>query len=148
MNRLDTLMRSGDLSSEQGCFMDSLPGRWLYQPVNLDLLAQLEVLADDRYMIVNTTLARDGSGPLLASFLSTLLIEQSHANSMDGLGVCSGSVSVTYYNRVYFEGFERPRILRLVDNFCHLVFWSAGHLITPQQAPEKHPTMPRFLERR
>ena len=147
MNRLDYLIQSGDLSVEHGCFLDSLPGRWLYQPAGLDLLVQLEMTTDNRYIIINATLARDGSGPLLASFLSTLLIEQSHANSPDGLGVCSGSVSVTYFNRVSIDGFDRPRLLKLADNFCHLVFWSAGHLITPPQPPEEKTTKLSFIER-
>ena len=100
------------------------PARWVFQPASCDLLVQIEPGVSDGLLILNTTLARDGSGPILASFMSTLFIEESHATSPSGLGVCSGSVSVTFFICRSTAGLRTA-------GFVQLVSWTADSLVPP-----------------
>lgn len=105
------------------------PARWVFQPDYHDLLIQIEPGIADSQLILNTTLARDGSGPLLASFMSTLFIEESHATSPSGLGVCSGSVSVTFFICRSVNGMQPDGFVQLLENFVQLVSWTADDLL-------------------
>lgn len=107
------------------------PARWVFQPESCDLLVQIEPGVSEGLLILNTTLARDGSGPLLASFMSTLFIEDSHATSPSGLGVCSGSVSVTFFICRSIAGLQPAGFVQLLENFVQLVSWTADNLVPP-----------------
>ncbi len=129
------------------------PARWVFQPATCDLLVQIEPGVSDGLLILNTTLDRDGSGPLLASFMSTLFIEESHATSPSRLGVCSGSVSVTFFICRSTAGLQAAGFVQLLENFVQLVSWTADSLVPPA-APlpsaeeQAKPAAPRRPQRR
>ena len=82
-------------------------------------IVQLELLDDGSAMIYATT-ARDGSGPLRASFMTMLLLEDSIANTMSPYGVCSGEATVTIYRRVRLADATPAGIFRQMMEFSQL----------------------------
>ena len=74
---------------------------------------------DDSAMIYATT-ARDGSGPLRASFITMLLLEDSIANTMAPYGVCSGEATVTIYRRVGLANATPAGIFRQMMEFSQI----------------------------
>ena len=73
--------------------------RWMIES-ETGPIVQLELMDDDVTALVYATTARDGSGPLRASFLTMLLLEDTVANSMLPYGICSGEATVTVYGKV------------------------------------------------
>ena len=69
---------------------------WMHVPFK----AQLELLDDDVTALVYATTARDGSGPLRASFITMLLLEDTITTAMQPHGVCSGDATVTVYRKL------------------------------------------------
>ena len=65
-------------------------------------------------------MARDGSGPLRASFLTMLLLEDTIATAHEPFGVCSGEASVTIYRYVDLEEVSKEQMARSRPNFVHL----------------------------
>ena len=82
-------------------------------------IVQLELMDDDTAMIYAST-ARDGSGPLRASFITMLLLEDSIANTMSPYGVCSGEATVTIYRRVRLVDATPAGIFRQMMEFSQL----------------------------
>lgn len=82
-------------------------------------IVQLELMDDGSAMIYATT-ARDGSGPLSASFMTMLLLEDSIANTMSPYGVCSGEATVTIYRRVRLADAIPAGIFRQMMEFSQL----------------------------
>lgn len=82
-------------------------------------IVQLELMDDGSAMIYATT-ARDGSGPLRASFMTMLLLEDSIANTMSPYGVCSGEATVTIYRRVRLADAIPAGIFRQMMEFSQL----------------------------
>ena len=73
--------------------------RWMIES-EIGPIVQLELMDDDVTALVYATTARDGSGPFRASFLTMLLLEDTVANIMLPLGVCSGEATVTVYRKI------------------------------------------------
>ena len=82
-------------------------------------IVQLELMDDGSAMIYATT-ARDGSGPLRASFMTMLLLEDSVANTMAPYGVCSGEATVSIYRRVRLVDATPAGIFRQMMEFSQL----------------------------
>ena len=82
-------------------------------------IVQLELMDEGSAMIYATT-ARDGSGPLRASFMTMLLLEDSIANTMSPYGVCSGEATVTIYRRVRLADAIPAGIFRQMMEFSQL----------------------------
>ncbi|MEL0042828.1 MAG: hypothetical protein VW828_05630 [Candidatus Puniceispirillum sp.] len=70
--------------------------RWMV-PGGRHFIIQLELLHNADQAIMFSTIARDGSGPLKASFLTMLLLEDTAAYRQKHYSVCSGEPSVTLY---------------------------------------------------
>ena len=85
-----------------------------------DPIAQLELLDDNKRGIIFLIMARDGSGPLRASFLTMLLLEDGIATAHEPFGVCSGEASVTVYRYVDLEDVSKEQMARSLTNFAHL----------------------------
>ena len=83
-------------------------------------IVQLELLDDNRRRIILSIMARDGSGPLRASFLTMLLLEDAIATAHEPFGVCSGEASVTIYRYVDLEDVSEEQMARSLTNFVHL----------------------------
>lgn len=131
MPQLSELVKAAGDTAINGRISFCPPARWVFQPETRDLLIQIEPGVSEGMLILNTTLARDGSGPLLASFMSTLFIEESHATSPSGLGVCSGSVSVTFVICRSTASLRPAGFVQLLENFVQLVSWTADSLVPP-----------------
>ena len=83
-------------------------------------LVQLELLDDGKRGIIFAIMARDGSGPLRASFLTMLLLEDPIATAQEPFGVCSGDATVTIYRYVDLTSVSKDQIGRALTNFAHL----------------------------
>jgi len=92
--------------------------RWMIE-ADPGPIVQLELMDDGSAMIYATT-ARDGSGPLRASFITMLLLEDSIANTMSPYGVCSGEATVTIYRRVRLADATPAGIFRQMMEFSQL----------------------------
>ena len=73
--------------------------RWMIES-EAGPIVQLELLDDEVTAFVYATTARDGSGPLRASFITMLLLEDTIATAMQPHGVCSGDATVTVYRKL------------------------------------------------
>ena len=92
--------------------------RWMIE-ADPGPIVQLELMDDGSAMIYATT-ARDGSGPLRASFMTMLLLEDSIANIMAPYGVCSGEATVSIYRRVRLADATPAGIFRQMMEFSQL----------------------------
>jgi len=92
--------------------------RWMIE-ADPGPIVQLELMDDGSVMIYATT-ARDGSGPLRASFMTMLLLEDSIANSLSPFGVCSGEATVTVYQRIRLADTTATGIFRKMMDFSQL----------------------------
>ena len=84
------------------------------------LIVQLELMDDDVTALVYATTARDGSGPFRASFLTMLLLEDTVANIMLPLGVCSGEATVTVYRKIALQEATSASIYHEMMDFGQL----------------------------
>lgn len=105
------------------------PYVWLYRPEETAVIIKLEEFRKPNFLCVNASFARDGSGPLLASFMSMLLIEDSHATMTGQIGICSGRASVTIYHCLDVTDWSVKRLTNYLINFEKLTF-----CILPQAA--------------
>ena len=105
------------------------PYVWLYRPEEKAVIIKLEEFRKPNLLCVNASFARDGSGPLLASFMSMLLIEDSHATMMGQIGICSGRASVTIYHCLDVTDWNVSRLMNYLTNFEKLTL-----CILPQAA--------------
>ena len=83
-------------------------------------IVQLELLDDNKRGIIFSIMARDGSGPLRASFFTMLLLEDTIATAHEPFGVCSGEASVTIYRYVDLEEASKEQIARSLTSFAQL----------------------------
>lgn len=93
------------------------PYVWLYQGQNPAVKIKIEETRCAHKLFVNASFARDGSGVLMASFMSMLLIEDSHATTADTIGVCSGHASITLYHMLDIRALDSQRLLSYLQNF-------------------------------
>ncbi|MDA0358876.1 MAG: hypothetical protein O2835_02315 [Proteobacteria bacterium] len=61
------------------CIVELAASRWM-MPVNERSIIQIELLHHRDQALLSSTVARDGSGPLKASFLTMLLLEDTIAH--------------------------------------------------------------------
>ena len=99
------------------------PYVWLFTPKESDLVVKIESTEKDNILVVNAGFAKDGSGPLQANFLSTLMIEDIQATSGAPLGVCSGRASITIYHLLDISQMDEPRFHRFLLNFEQMAEW-------------------------
>lgn len=93
------------------------PHVWLYRCQHSSIIIKLEKTMQDNHLFVNASFARDGSGPLLASFMSMLLIEECHATTSDTFGICSGLASVTLHHILDITSLDHHRLQAYLENF-------------------------------
>jgi hypothetical protein len=98
--------------------------RWMLE-TDAGPIVQLECLESPDRAIIFATTARDGSGPLRASFTTMLLLEDTIANAMQPYGVCSGDATVTIYQFVDVSDATDESISHDLAEFAHL---AAAHL--------------------
>ena len=83
-------------------------------------IVQLELLDDDLTAFVYATTARDGSGPIRASFLTMLLLEDTIATAMCPYGVCSGDATVTVFKKINLQDVASDAIYYQMMDFAQL----------------------------
>jgi len=93
--------------------------RWMIES-EAGPIVQFELLDDDVSAFVYATTARDGSGPLRASFITMLLLEDTIATAMRPHGVCSGDATVTVYRKLDLQGATPNSIYREMMDFAQL----------------------------
>lgn len=93
--------------------------RWMIES-EAGPVVQLELFDDDVSALVYATTARDGSGPLRASFITMLLLEDTIATAMHPHGVCSGDATVTAYRKLDLRAASPESIYREMMDFAQL----------------------------
>ena len=83
-------------------------------------IVQLELLDDNKRGIIFSIMARDGSGPMRAFFLTMPLLEDTIATAQEPFGVCSGEASVTIYRYVDLEEASKEQIAHSLTSFAQL----------------------------
>jgi len=93
--------------------------RWML-PGGCHFIIQIELLHPADRAIMFSSVARDGSWPLKASFLTMLLLEDTIAHVQRQYGVCSGVASVTLYRCFDLEAITTHRMAAVLANFIGL----------------------------
>ena len=93
--------------------------RWM-MPVNDNAIIQIELLHHANQAILSSTVARDGSGPLKASFLAMLLREDTIAHAQHPFGICSGEETVTLHRFIDLDALTTDQLALAIANFASL----------------------------
>ena len=93
------------------------------------MLLKIEATAQQDRLLINVGFARDGSGPLRANFLSTLMVEDIHATSSSPIGVCGGAASVTVNHILNISGMDVMQLHTALLNFEELTGWIYSSLV-------------------
>ena len=117
------------------------PHVWLYQGQNPSVIVKIEQIASHDRLFVNASFARDGSGPIIASFMSMLLIEEVHATTSDTIGICSGNASVTLHHLLDITDMDYHRLQTYLINFEALALCVFGKL-AGQSTPSSQINLP------
>ena len=114
-----------------GCDMIEFhpPHVWLMKMKKSGMLLKIEATAQQDRLLINVGFARDGSGPLRANFLSTLMVEDIHATSSSPIGVCGGAASVTIYHILNISGMDVMQLYTALLNFEELTGWIYSSLV-------------------
>ncbi|MGC6537458.1 MAG: hypothetical protein ACON44_08885 [Candidatus Puniceispirillaceae bacterium] len=99
------------------------PHVWLFRPENTAMIIKQELTQNQNILIVNAGFARNGAGPLFANFMSTLMIEDSHASTSAPLGICSGKNSVTVYHLLNISAMTSASLHSYLLNFEEMASW-------------------------
>ena len=93
--------------------------RWM-MPLNDNAIIQIELMHHDNQALLSSTLARDGSGPLKASFLTMLLLGDTIAHAQSPFGICSGVATVTLHRFIDIEMITNDQLALAIANFATL----------------------------
>jgi len=84
--------------------------RWM-MPINDNAIIQIELLHHANQALLSSTVARDGSGPLKASFLTMLLLEDTIAHAQRPFGICSGAATVTLHRFIDLDALSTDQLV-------------------------------------
>ena len=70
--------------------------------------------------LLSSTVARDSSGPLKASFLTMLLLEDTIAHAQHTFGICSGTATLTLHRFVDLDALSTDQLALAIANFASL----------------------------
>ena len=70
--------------------------------------------------LLSSTVARDSSGPLKASFLTMLLLEDTIAHAQHPFGICSGTATVTLHRFIDLDALSTDQLALAIANFASL----------------------------
>ena len=93
--------------------------RWM-MPVNDNAIIQIELLHHANQALLSSTVARDGSGPLKASFLTMLLLQDTIAHAQRPFGICSGAATVTLHRFIDLDALSTDQLALAITNFASL----------------------------
>ena len=69
---------------------------------------------------MSSTVARDGTGPLKAYFLTMLLLEDTIAHAQRPFGICSGAATVTLHRFIDLDALSTDQLALVIANFASL----------------------------
>jgi len=90
MPQLSELVKAAGDTAINGRISFCPPARWVFQPETRDLLIQIEPGVSEGMLILNTTLARDGSGPLSPLLCPPCLLRKAMPPARPGWGFVPG----------------------------------------------------------
>ena len=93
--------------------------RWMTSDKG-SLITQLELMHSDNKGLLYCCVSRDGTGPLKASFLTMLLLEDTIATGSSPFGICSGEASITVYRFVDLTDATSESIATMINNFHNM----------------------------
>ena len=93
--------------------------RWM-MPVNDNAIIQIELLHHANQALLSGTVARDGSGPLKAPFLTMLFLDDTIAHAQRPFGICSGAATVTLLRFIDLETLTTDQKALAIANFASL----------------------------
>lgn len=70
--------------------------------------------------LLSSTVARDGSGLLKASFLTMLLLENTIAHAQHPFGICLGTAKVTLHRFIDLDALSTDQMALAIANFASL----------------------------
>ena len=70
--------------------------------------------------LLSSTVARDSSGPLKASFLTMLLLEDTIAHAQHPFGICLETATVTLHRFIDLDAFSTDQLALAIANFASL----------------------------
>ena len=93
--------------------------RWMTSDKG-NLITQLELMHSGNKGLLYCCASRDGSGPLKASFLTMLLLEDTIATSSSPFGICSGEASITVYRFLDLSDATSASLASMINNFHNM----------------------------
>ena len=93
---------------------------WRMTPVNDNAIIQIELLHHVNQALLSSTVARDGSGPLKAPFLTMLLLEDTIAHAQHPFGICSLAATVTLHRFIDLDALSTDQLALAIANFASL----------------------------
>ena len=93
--------------------------RWMTSDKG-NLITQLELMHLGNKGLLYSCVSRDGSGPLKASFLTMLLLDDTIATQSAPFGICSGEASLTVYRFVDLSDATSESLAMMVNNFHNM----------------------------
>ena len=91
--------------------------RWM-MPINDNAIIQIKLPHHANQALLSSTVARDGSGPLKASFLTMLLLEDTIAHAQRPFGICSRAVTVTLHRFIDLDALSTDQLALAIANFA------------------------------
>lgn len=122
------------------------PYVWIYKGRYASVIIKIEEMMQDNMLLVNASFARDGSGPLHASFLTMLLLEDSHATKPDSFGICSGKASVTLYHSLDATLLDEKHLHAYLVNFESLALCIFEQAVGSDAQSLQHISLSAFPE--
>ena len=93
--------------------------RWMTSDKG-NLITQLELMHSGNNGLLYCCASRDGSGPLKASFLTMLLLEDTIATGSSPFGICSGEATITVYRFVDLSDATCASLATMINNFHNM----------------------------
>ena len=93
--------------------------RWM-MPINDNAIIQIELLHHANQVLLSSTAPPDGSGPLNASFLTMLLLENTIAHAQRPFGICSGAATLTLHRFIDLDALSTDQLALAIANFASL----------------------------
>jgi hypothetical protein len=98
----------------------ALAASWWMMPINDNAIIQIKLLHHADQALLSSTVARDGSGPLKAPFLTMLLLEDTLARAQRPFGICSRAATVTLHCFIDLDALSTNQLALAIANFASL----------------------------
>ena len=93
--------------------------RWM-MPIDDNAIIQIKLSHHVNQALLSSTVARDASGPLKASFLTMLLLEDTIGHAQRPFGICSRAATVTLHRFIDLDALSTNQLALAIANFASL----------------------------